>query len=81
LFWTKNILLFLVQGNEEIIIDHGGHDKAIGTASLDAQLHPDQFFMFWRLFSQLPLSAIQTFTIGTAPIDAQPHPDQVQHSI
>jgi hypothetical protein len=77
----KTFLSFLVQGNDEIIIDHGGHDEAIGKASLDAQLHPDQFFMFWQLFSQLPLSAIQTFTIGTAPIDAQPHPDQVQNSI
>jgi hypothetical protein len=39
---AKKYLLFLVQGNDEIIIDDGGHDEAIETAALDAQLHPDQ---------------------------------------
>jgi hypothetical protein len=34
--------LFLVQGNDEIIIDDGGRDEAIGKASLDAQLQPNQ---------------------------------------
>jgi hypothetical protein len=42
LFGLKIFLLFLVQGCEEIIINDGGHDEAIDTASLDAQLHPNQ---------------------------------------
>ena len=33
--------MFLVQGNDNFIND-GGQDEAIGTASLDAQLQPNQ---------------------------------------
>jgi len=41
-FCLKTYLLFLVQGNDVIIINDGGHDEAIVKASLDAQPHPDK---------------------------------------